>query len=252
MRTMKIRKIRMENLIITVVIEPDDGEFHAYCPAFKGLHINGETELETLQRTKEALGVYIESLRRYDDPLPIGEHCQMTQRYSIMEPRHEGQAAHALARVAHAGQKDKQGRDYILHPQRVASAIEFIGDQYEAIGWLHDTFEDTAVDLSTLSSLGFSSLVAITVTTLTRNKEDTYKEYIQKIKESGSDAAMLAKIADLYDHLSNLYDGMKESHIERYQEALDTLINNPDHSIDKDCVAIIRSYFSEDEEWQRV
>lgn len=62
-------------LLVSVVVEPDDGGFHAYCPAFKGLHIDGRTEKEALARTKRALGVYVESMRDHGEPLPIGPYC---------------------------------------------------------------------------------------------------------------------------------------------------------------------------------
>ena len=57
---------------ISVVIEPDEGGFHAYCPALKGLHVNGKTQEEALENTKEAILVYFVSLAKHGDPLPIG------------------------------------------------------------------------------------------------------------------------------------------------------------------------------------
>lgn len=62
-------------LLVSVVVEPDDGGFHAYCPAFEGLHIDGQTEQEALDRTKKALSVYVESMRANKEPLPIGPYC---------------------------------------------------------------------------------------------------------------------------------------------------------------------------------
>ena len=40
---------------VSVVVEPDGEGFHAYCPAFKGLHIDGATEQEAVERTCKAL-----------------------------------------------------------------------------------------------------------------------------------------------------------------------------------------------------
>ena len=80
----------MENLRITVVIEQDDGGFHAYCPAFKGLHIDGETEIEALQRTEEALYGYLESLRSHGEDLPIGEHCRVERTPAVVAERSSG------------------------------------------------------------------------------------------------------------------------------------------------------------------
>ena len=57
---------------ITVIIEKDDESYHAYCPAFSGLHIDGSTENEALSNTKEALHLYISSLVSHGDPIPVG------------------------------------------------------------------------------------------------------------------------------------------------------------------------------------
>lgn len=62
-------------LLVSVVVEPDDGGFHAYCPAFKGLHIDGQTQEEALARTKDALNLYVESMRAHQEPLPVGPYC---------------------------------------------------------------------------------------------------------------------------------------------------------------------------------
>ncbi len=60
---------------VSVVVEPDGGGFHAYCPAFKGLHIDGETQQDAIERTCRALEWYLDSLERHGDPLPVGPDC---------------------------------------------------------------------------------------------------------------------------------------------------------------------------------
>jgi predicted RNase H-like HicB family nuclease len=57
---------------IPIVIEPDDGEFHAYSPLLKGLHVGGETEEEALKNAKDAAVAYLISLIKHGDPIPIG------------------------------------------------------------------------------------------------------------------------------------------------------------------------------------
>lgn len=61
---------------VQVVIEPDGTEFHAYCPALKGLHTSGNTEKEALNNAKDAAVAYIKSLIKHGDPIPIGAMIQ--------------------------------------------------------------------------------------------------------------------------------------------------------------------------------
>jgi predicted RNase H-like HicB family nuclease len=63
------RKLEFQLLF---VVEPDEGEFHAYCPALKGLHSAGSTEEEALENAKSAAVAYILSLIQHGDPIPVG------------------------------------------------------------------------------------------------------------------------------------------------------------------------------------
>jgi predicted RNase H-like HicB family nuclease len=57
---------------IDIIVETDEGGFHAYCPALKGLHTAGESKEEALLNAKEAAIAYLESLIKHNDPIPIG------------------------------------------------------------------------------------------------------------------------------------------------------------------------------------
>ena len=57
---------------LEVVVEPDEIAFHAYCPALKGLHTCGDTEEEAIQNTKDAATVYLQSLIKHGDSIPVG------------------------------------------------------------------------------------------------------------------------------------------------------------------------------------
>ncbi len=46
------------------------GGYHAFCPALKGCHSEGETEAEALQGIQEAIEVYLDSLRAHNEPIP--------------------------------------------------------------------------------------------------------------------------------------------------------------------------------------
>ena len=62
------------------VVEPDEDEFHAYCPALKGLHTGGITQEEALENAKEAAVAYILSLVKHGDPIPICIQAPKTRR----------------------------------------------------------------------------------------------------------------------------------------------------------------------------
>ena len=56
---------------VDIIVKPDDGGFHAYCPALKGLHVGGETEKEALKNARDAAIAYLESLIKHGDPIPL-------------------------------------------------------------------------------------------------------------------------------------------------------------------------------------
>lgn len=56
---------------VDIVVEPDGEMFHAYCPALKGLHVDGATEEEAVRNAVEAAEAYLESLIRHNEPIPI-------------------------------------------------------------------------------------------------------------------------------------------------------------------------------------
>lgn len=59
----------MKMFEISIIVEPDDGRFHAYVPALKGLHVDGVTREEALRNACEAMIVYLDSMARYQDTL---------------------------------------------------------------------------------------------------------------------------------------------------------------------------------------
>ncbi len=58
----------------TVILEPeDDGGFHAFVPALRGCHTQGDTEEEALANAQEAIAVYLESMMAHGEPIPTEE-----------------------------------------------------------------------------------------------------------------------------------------------------------------------------------
>jgi predicted RNase H-like HicB family nuclease len=59
-------------LTIQFFVEPDDGGFHAFSPALKGLHVDGATAHEAAQQFVAAVPAYLQSVLQHGEPLPIG------------------------------------------------------------------------------------------------------------------------------------------------------------------------------------
>lgn len=84
---------------------------------------------------------------------------------------------------AHAGQKDKAGKDYFeAHVSVVAKGVK--GDPVaEAAAFLHDTVEDTTLTMEDIRA-AFPKEVADAVEALTRKKGMSYAEYLWHIQQN--------------------------------------------------------------------
>ena len=54
----------------TVILEPDEDGYHAFCPALPGCHTWGANVEEAMRNAREAVEVYCESLAEDGEPLP--------------------------------------------------------------------------------------------------------------------------------------------------------------------------------------
>ena len=73
----------MEVHQFTVVIEPDEGAFHAYAPTLPGCHTFGATVEEAQRNISEALALHIESMREDGEPIPIEHEPLFITRLSV-------------------------------------------------------------------------------------------------------------------------------------------------------------------------
>lgn len=103
----------------------------------------------------------------------------------------------AIAAQAHAGQKDKGGQPYILHPLRVMLRVS--GDAERIAAVLHDVVEDTDVSLAQLASEGFSPEVVEAVDALTKRHRETRIEAAHRAA-----AHPVARAVKLADNAENL------------------------------------------------
>lgn len=122
--------------------------------------------------------------------------------------------AEYVAQMAHFGQVDKAGVDYIHHPITVASLVE--GEKEKICALLHDVMEDTEFPETALRIL-FGDEIVDTLLLLTHRDNESYEEYIERI--SYSELATKVKIADL-THNSDLsrLKAVTNKDLERYEK----------------------------------
>lgn len=101
----------------------------------------------------------------------------------------------ALAANAHAGQTDKAGKAYILHPLKVMHYLKTDDEELMCIAVGHDLCEDTNVTFDQLYAEGFSCRVVDGIRALTRQRGESYSEY--KYKVMSNPDAVRVKMADL-------------------------------------------------------
>lgn len=61
----------MSDYVYTIALErEEDGGYHAFCPALKGCHSQGDTLDEAIANVREAIALYIESLIEDGEAIP--------------------------------------------------------------------------------------------------------------------------------------------------------------------------------------
>lgn len=100
-----------------------------------------------------------------------------------------------LVTNAHAGQYDKGGKPYILHPLKVMHYLKIEDEELQCIALGHDVIEDTKVTYSQLRELGITERVIEGIRSLTKVPGETYDEYKERVFANVD--AMRVKMADL-------------------------------------------------------
>ena len=116
--------------------------------------------------------------------------------------------AEEIATVAHKGQVDKAGVDYINHPRTVASMCNSI--DAKIVGWLHDVVEDTDVTFEDLKNSGFPENILEALRCVTKEENYQLDDYYLRIKKN--ELAKEVKLADLTHNsdLSRIPETMSE------------------------------------------
>lgn len=149
--------------------------------------------------------------------------------------------AERVARLAHKGQIDRDGKPHFEHCERVAVRVA-AGAGYEqgkivlrssecgmqfltntiVVAYLHDTLEDTALTYGEIEK-EFGAVVATAVVALTHlDGEETYRQFI--IRAARNPIARVVKIADIQDNLGRKDAKSFHKH-DLYLWALDYLQN---------------------------
>jgi (p)ppGpp synthase/HD superfamily hydrolase len=109
----------------------------------------------------------------------------------------------AIAVEAHAGQQDKNGAPYILHPLRVMFGVQANHAMLEdarIVAALHDVVEDNpAWTLDRLRDEGFSETVIAGVDALTCRENESYDAFVDRAAQHLIGRAV--KLADLRDNM---------------------------------------------------
>ncbi|MGG4498611.1 HD domain-containing protein [Brevibacillus reuszeri] len=131
-----------------------------------------------------------------------------------------------IATEAHAGQVDKGGSPYILHPLRIMLRMRTEDTMIAAV--LHDVLEDTDVTVEDLKKAGISEAVIEGVVALTKQAGETYTDFIRRAKCNS--IAKTVKLADLEDNcdMTRLSNPTEEDfqRVERYKRARSELLSN--------------------------
>ncbi|MEM8781274.1 MAG: HD domain-containing protein [Planctomycetota bacterium] len=113
----------------------------------------------------------------------------------------------AIATQAHAGQTQRNGEPYILHPIRVMLSLSNgpgapAGDELDElriVAILHDVVEDTPWTLGMLRDEGFAADVITAVDAVTKRDGEEYPDFVER--SAADPLGRRVKLADLEDNL---------------------------------------------------
>ena len=146
--------------------------------------------------------------------------------------------AEQLAKERHAGQTDKAGAGYGMHPQRAPQGCA--SGEARIAGWLHDLIEDTDTTAEELLTHGFPPDVVAAVQLDTRRVDESYMDYIQRIVDAcdSQDPAVACagriarevKMSDLRDNMNldrlPTVTDTDRARVEKYRAAYSVLENS--------------------------
>jgi (p)ppGpp synthase/HD superfamily hydrolase len=125
-----------------------------------------------------------------------------------------------IAAEGHAGQVDKAGNPYVLHPLRVMLRLDTLEERI--VGVLHDVVEDCGWSIDDLRAEGFSPEVLRAVESVTKRDGESYEEFVARA--AADPIGRRVKLADLEDNsdLGRISNPTAKDYarIEKYQRAI--------------------------------
>lgn len=129
----------------------------------------------------------------------------------------------ALAATQHAGQLDKGGQAYILHP--LCLMLQFSNPTLQIIAVLHDILEDTSTTAEDLEALGFSAEIIQAIQALTKQTGESRLEAAKRT--ALNPLATQVKYVDVLDNMNLTRINNPTPHdfarLEEYKEVLEIL-----------------------------
>ena len=143
-----------------------------------------------------------------------------------------------IATRAHAGQVDKAGQPYVLHPLRVMLTVHTVHERMAAV--LHDVVEDTAVTLANLQDAGFPPEVTTAVDVLTKRTGETRLSAAHRAV--ANPIARAVKLADVKDNmdLSRITSPSEKdfARLKEYEQVRQVLLDRSDQRIKHDALVV--------------
>ena len=151
---------------------------------------------------------YLENTELYD------EYEELTEEEFFLE------LAKQLSKAYHRKQVDKAGVDYFSgHIVSVVNGVDTLEEK--TVAYLHDTAEDTKLTYVDLMVLDFSDRIVNAVIALTKDKKESYKDYLKRVK--ANELATAVKLSDLTNNmdLSRLKEitEVDKRRLEKYKKA---------------------------------
>ncbi len=127
------------------------------------------------------------------EPIPDDQvRARMGRAMSTVE------RAIAIAAEAHAGQVDKAGAPYVLHPLRIM--LRMTGNDARIVAVLHDVCEDCpGWDFDRLHAEGFSEAVLTALDSVTKRAGESYEDFVRRA--CGNPLGREVKMGDLEDNM---------------------------------------------------